>query len=202
MANVATPGFKWVKNGGRTEPPIVLMPVASAYGTAIRRGDALKRVSDGTVAVLAAGDQLAAFVCDGCERYKDGDGNMRPADMAPASTTYTGTTSVLNPLATVVRCIPVAGQLFEVDCDTGAATQTAAQDLVGNNADMVATAGSNHFSGHVLNTASGTGTGSAQFRIESIVVLPGGKNDVTAANWKVIVSANESTSTPYTTTGV
>ena len=201
MANVALGGFRWVKsrNGSQKQPNVEILPVASGYSTAICRGDALKRVSDGTVAVATAGNSVD-FICDGVEQYVSA-GVLTKGNRVPASVTFTPST-VGSPNETRIRCIPVRGGVFEVDCDTAVADIAAAQTLVGNNADHVATAGSSTTgrSGHVLNTASGTGTATATFRITEVSKRL--DNDVASANWKVFVIANESNEPEMTATGV
>ncbi len=201
MANTAMGGFRWVKsrNGSVKQPNVEILPVANNYGTAICRGDALKRVNDGTVAVATAGNSVD-FICDGIDQYYSG-GVLIKGNRVPASTTFTPTT-VGSQYETRVRCIPVRSGVFEVDCDTAVADIAAAQTLIGNNADHVATAGSatTGRSGHVLNTASGSGTGTATFRITEVSRRI--DNDVASANWKALVIVNESNEPEMTATGV
>lgn len=208
MANTALGGLRWKRGrAGGAHPPIEIKPVANNYGTAICKGDVLKLVSDGTVAVAAAGDTVLYGVADGIDQmYVAAAGGLIKGNRVAASTTFSPTT-VGSINETRVRVIPFYGQVFEADCDTGVADIAAAVTLIGNNADHVATAGSSTTgrSGHVINTASGTGTGSAGFRIVGIVNYPNGgmlDNDVTLANWKVEVEVNESTDPAFTTTGV
>ena len=131
-----------------------------------------------------------------------GLGQVVAGNFLPVTTAYTGAPTLSNPQASVVSVTPAMGQVFEADVDTAMATATAAQDLMFNNADIVATAGSTSTgrSGHVINGASGTGTATAQWRLLEVVLSP--DNDVTAANWKVRMTLNEGTEPiPGTATG-
>lgn len=205
MANTALGGFRWVKSrSGGVHPPIEVKPVANNYATAICRGDVLKLVSDGTVAVASAGDTVLYGVADGVEQMSvAAAGGLIKGNRVAANTTFSPTT-VGSPNETRVRVIPFYGQVFEVDVDTAQADIATAVGLIGNNADHVATAGNatSGRSGHVLSGTTGTGT--AGFRIIGIVGYPGNMldNDVTAVNWKALVEVNESTDPAFTTTGV
>lgn len=202
MANMAIGGFRWIKSRVSTNhEPQEERLVASNNTTAIFRGDCVKLVSDGTVVVAAAGDAIYG-VCTGCVRYKRSDGVIAAGNYLPATTTYTGNIAFTNSQASIISVTPAQGQVFEADCDTAMSTINAAQDLMFNNGDFVATAGSTASgrSGHVMNTASGTGTGTANWRFLEVVLTP--DNDVTAASWKVRVTLNEGTEPiPGTATG-
>lgn len=203
MANIAIGGARFVKRrAGSNLEGTEECPVASAYGTAIFRGDLVKRVSDGTIAAAAAGDAIYG-IADGAVRYKNSSGQVVAGNYLPASTTFTGAPSVTNPQASIVRVVPLgAGDVIEMDVDTVVASITAGQDLVGNNFDIVATAGSTTTgrSGYVVNNASGMGTSTAGLRL--LEVVPNPLNDVTAVNWKGRFIVNESTEpAPGTATG-
>lgn len=204
MANIAMGGARWVKRrGGLNLEGREECPVASAYGTAIFFGDLVKRVSDGTIAAAAAGDAIYGIAA-GVVRFKNSAGVFPVAqNHLPASITYTGAPHISNPQASIVAVIPLSkDDIIEMDVDTAVATITAAQDLVGNNFDIVATAGNSTSgrSGYVVNNASGQGTGTAQLRLLEIVPDP--LNDVTAVNWKGRFLVNESTEpAPGTATG-
>lgn len=189
MANMVMGGFRWAKTRrGVNLEPREERPVASGYATGIFRGDPLVLVSDGTVAVAAAGDAVYA-IADGAVRFKAA-GVVIAGNFVPAATTYTGAPSITNPQASIVACIPVVGQLFEVDYNTLAASITVAQGLMNNNVDVVAAAGSTSSgrSAFVLD-GSAPGTATAQFRVVEISTNP--MNDVTAVNWKVLGEFNE-----------
>jgi hypothetical protein len=170
--------------------------VASAYGSGIFRGDFLKPVDDGTYAVAGAGDSIS-HLCLGAANYVLADGTTRCGTFLPTGTTYTGSADITNPLASKVLAIPVHGQVFEMDAATALASLAAAQTLVGNVADIVATAAGSTFngmSGFELAVAGATAGGSAQMKILEIARY--GKdnnsmNDVTAAKSKFLVEVYE-----------
>lgn len=186
-------GLRWVKsrtNPGLGTPPIVEKVVLSNNTTAIFTGDLVKSETGGTVVVAAAGD-AASHVCIGVVQYKTADGIVRGGSYLPAATTYTGTVARENPEASVLLCIPVTGQVFEVDVPTGAATQTAATALIGQCVDIVATAGetTTGISGFTTDTVANFAatTASAQLRLLEIPMYGiGGSqaNDVTSTYWK------------------
>ena len=209
MANIARGGFHWVggKDGCNTMP-VEPHVVASAYGTAIFFGDVLKMNGTNGDVVLCGATDTPDFVCVGVARYKDSTGVVRSGRFLPASTTYSNGTLLDNPEASVLLCVPVARQKFEVCCDEGAATEAAAQGMVNLNATFVATAGSTTTgqSGHVLDTSTAATTSTLTWRIIGIVRqgnINTTFNDVTLANFRVIVEANLShQASPGTSTGV
>jgi hypothetical protein len=195
-------GLRWVKsltNPGLGTPPIVELVVASAYGTALFAGDALIAQTDGTVQAAVASGTIS-HVMVSASNYLAADSLTRPGAYLPASTTYTGTTSLTNPLASKILAIPVQDQVFEVDCTTGNATTTAGYALIGQCVDIVATAGStaNGQSGFTTDTVANFAatTVSAQLRLREIpgYGLDGTLNDVTATYWKGWYTVYEITS--------
>jgi hypothetical protein len=185
-------GLRWVRSlvsPGLGTPPIEERVVASNNAAGLFRGDLLKEGTDGCLLPAAAGD-AASHVMVSCKRYRGSDGYMRTGQFLPASTTYTGTVSRANPLASVVLAIPVKDQLFEVDVPTAAATQSAATALIGQCVDIVANAGDTvtGVSGFTTDTVANfqATTASAQLRLTDIPEygLSGRINDVTQAYWK------------------
>ena len=194
MANIALGGARFIKRRqGSNLEGTEEMPVASNNSTAIFCGDFVKRVNDGTVIVAAAGDAIYGIAA-GAVRYKSGSGAIVAGNHLPASTTYTGSSVLSNPQASIIKVIPLgSGDIIEMDVDTVVADVAAAQSLVGNNFDFVATAGSTASgrSGFVINNASGMGTATAQLRMNAVSTDP--LNDVTAVNWKAQFIVNETT---------
>jgi len=199
MGGLRFAGF--IGSGGLGTPPIVALPVASpsASGVALFKGDALFHVNNGTVDVQTAGDALAiSHVMESVKNYLGSDSLVRKGAFLPAATSYTGTVSIDNPLASVVLCIPADHCLFEVDVPTGAATKTAAQSLVGQTVNIVATAGStaNGQSGHTTDTvANFKNPGDSTHGQLLLVKIPqydlaGRANDPTVAYWKGIFRVN------------
>lgn len=185
-------GLRWVKsrtNPGLGTPPVVERVVATNNTTGLFSGDLLKTGTDGCLLPAAAGDS-ASHVMVAAVRYRGSDGYMRSGNFVPASTTYTGTASLANPLATVVLVIPVKDQIFETDIPTAAATQTAATALIGQTVDIVANAGSTTtgVSGYTADTVANfqTTTTSAQLRLLEVPEygMSGSINDVTKTYWK------------------
>lgn len=181
-------GLRWVKsNTNQDSPPIERLVVASAYATGLFAGDALKRINDGTVQAAAAGDAIS-HVLVSVERYIDSEGAVRSGAFLPASTTYTGTTSLMNPNASVVLAIPVENQIFEVDIPDAAASQTAAQAYVGECIDIVANAGSttNGQSGFTTGLVGTFAAASAQLKLVEIpnIGRDGTLNSPTSTYWK------------------
>ena len=188
-----------IGSSGLGTPPMQALPVASGQTLALFVGDALFHVSDGTVYPQTAGDANAiSHVMVSVKNFLGSDSIPRKNNFLPAATSYTGTVDLSNPLASVVLCIPTEDCLFEVDVPTGAASKTAAQALVGQTVNIVATAGntSNGMSGHTTDTvanfkAPGDST-HGQLLLISIPQydLTGRANDVTQAYWKGVFRVN------------
>lgn len=194
MANTTLRGFRWVRSEfGTGKPPIAEMPVASAYGTVLCPGDALKFAADGSLARAAAGDALVSHIMVGVRQYWDGT-IRRPGKFLPVSTWGTDLTK-----QSIIRCIPVTGQVFEVDADDGttAATETTMQALINENCDLVVESGSLNISYMALDISTHVTT-SAQFRIVDISKRL--DQDFTASRVKLLVQANESELAGYLTT--
>ncbi len=203
MANTVIGGFRFYKmRNGSGRPVVEQAPVASGYATGIFRGDPLKRLSDGTVDIAAAGENIYG-IADGAVRF-NGRAIQANSNFLPASTTYTGAPDPSNDNASVVNVILARDAIFEVDCDTAQASITAARSLVGNNADHIAAAGSTSTgrSGYKLDGAT-FATTAAQWRVMGISDHQiEGTNDVTVTNWKVLVEVNESIEPQFSTSGV
>lgn len=202
-------GLRFYKNkaSGLDTAPTFLGVVATNNGTAIFNGDPVKKVNDGTY-IVASGTDSPDAVCMGVERYRLADGTTRPGNFLPASTTYTGDASLANPLASVLRLVPVRGNLFKINVDTGVASLAAAQSLLFNNATLTATAGStvSGNSNYIVTYSTIATTNTLSYRLVSIPQFGYSNpaiNDVTAANWTVVVEANlTSDVADGTTTGV
>lgn len=192
-------GLLWVKSefgNGLGAPPIVEKVVATAYGTGLFKGDLLKVVNDGTVAVAAAGE-APAYVMLSAKQYVGDDSLVRKGAYLPASRSYTGSAAPNNPLASVVLCIPVTGQIFEISQDEATTSWATAQAMVGEMFDMVASAAGSTItgqSGYKLDTSTGGGVVSGQFIAVEVprYGLYGGANNPAAANWRIWVKANPS----------
>ena len=117
--NTALYGFRWQRSRFNLHEITERMYVASAYQAApgavnvdLRPGDPVIKVSDGTVALAAAGNATYGIIA-GIGQYFDGD-VMRPGGPAlPGGTTW-GTN---RERVSVVHVVPAAGHVFEIDCD-------------------------------------------------------------------------------------
>jgi hypothetical protein len=181
-------------SGGLGTPPIVCLPVITAQTLAMFEGDALTKASDGSVYPATAGDtNCISHVMVSVKQYKDaGSGAPRTGAYLPAATAYTGSMDLSNRLCSLVLCIPTDGCLFEIEIPTAAATRVAAQALVGQTVNLLATAGTtaNGQSGHTTDTvANFKAPGSATSGQLLLVGIPqydlmGRVNDPTATYWK------------------
>lgn len=187
-------GLRWVRslNAGGAAPQPTIELVASAYATALFRGDYLAPVNDGTVAVAAAG-VAGRYVFQEAVNYLEAGGTTRGGPYLPV-TTYTGNADLTNPLASKILAIPVIDQIFEIDMDAAETSWATAQAKVGLGFDLVATAAGSTvtgLSGYTLDTSTGL-TNAGQF---ILVEIPrygtnGCLNDVTVARWKCHVRVN------------
>ncbi len=200
MANQTIGGFRFVKmRNGANRCPVEILTTADDYSTGLFRGDPIKRVSDGTIALAAATDALVIGIFDGCE-YTDAQGIRRVSSYLPASTSFTALGAQDAPKC---RVLLTKDAIFEVDGETATATTLAAHmAFVGENADSVATSAGSTVtgrSGYSLAIA-GHSPVSGQFRILGVNTAP--DNDPTVARFKYLVTVNESTDPGYTETGV
>lgn len=197
MANVTLGGFRFRAERGKDAPVIIPMPVASAFGTAIFRGDVLKQVAGGGVEPAAAGDTNLIGISNGVVQYWDGT-VVRPGSYLPASTTYGSNLSRQSIISVILFS---RDTLLEVDADDGstATTLAAFQAFYGENCDITATAGSTTtgWSGHCLDISTRVDT-AAQFRIERVAPLP--NQDYASSRVKLLVKPNESHL--FTTAGI
>ena len=185
-------------------PPIVEKVVATANTLGVFRGDFAQELTTGDVYPCTRGGgsyPSLSVVILGVTRYYASDGQMKRGSFVPAQTAYTGGISLTNPLASVVLCIPVAGQLFQLTVPTAESTAAAAAGKVGKCIDINPGAGSvvTGLSGHLAYTGTDATYGwqsttvAGQLRLESIPKygLNGTLNDPTVANWTGIFSVVE-----------
>src|SRR5688572_610828 len=115
MANPSYGGFRYRGNRGNPraiEPRIEIVPVASAYATALYTGDPVKRAADGTLQAAAPGDRVFG-IFDGAEQYWDGT-VLKKGRSIPAGTTY-GSVAGRTTQARVI--LADQNTIFEVDAD-------------------------------------------------------------------------------------
>jgi hypothetical protein len=183
-------------------PRLIPCQVATNYGTALYKGDPVKRLSDGSVAQAAAGSDLIFGVIAGV-KYRNADGNLVEKDYVPASTTYTP-----DSLRTIVMVVPATPfTIFEVDADDGSSITTVAnaRALPWENCDHVFTTAGNNVTGMsgVQLDISTHATTALQWRILDISAYGAG-NDVTQTLAKYLVICNKTQNWPgtFSTTGI
>jgi hypothetical protein len=167
MANSYKGGFRWARSksgpGQGVNPPVNILPVATAYGTVIYRGGAVKLLSDGTIAAAAAGDTIYG-IADGAAQYFDGT-VVRSGGKLPVSSWGTNISR-----QSLLRVIPVRDQIFLAagdDATTGT-TLAAYQAFVGENVEWVAGTAVGDESGDLLDISTHATTNTLSVRIEGI----------------------------------
>lgn len=164
--NRGASGFRWVGNkyaALAVEPPIQILPVASAYGTVLSIGDPVKVVSDGSIQAAAPGDAIyGVFV--GAEQYYDGT-VVRKGGSLPVSTWGTNLSR-----QSKARVIPARNQLFRVTCNdnTTATTQAGYEAFTQENAEWATGTATGDYSGATLNISTHANTNTLSVRIENI----------------------------------
>jgi hypothetical protein len=181
MANKDAPnGAHPVDNlGGPITHKARLYDVDASNGTAIFPGDFVKLEADGNVAPAAATDELLG-VCIGVQVTSPGEDFLSNDNLS--TTEHPGFLAAST--AGKVLVVDDPNVLFEIQT---AGTITA--DDRGQNADIVAGAGSTTTGRSAHEVSATTGTGTAQLRLIDYKRSP--DNDVTLANSRWIVKINE-----------
>lgn len=206
-------GFRWVKGElGQVTPPIQRVRLASAYQPAaggtnvdLHPGDPLQIASTGTgtICVGSEGTQsitYGIYVGQGPEF----DGTvMQPRNKHIGGSGAYGTNLERQ---TYVYVIPVAGQIFEIDCDDSstATTEAAYYALIGENADFVLVADTTNTNDPKadpkLDISTHATTSALQCRI--VDIAPRVNTDFSGLNVRLRVVFNKVQQSPYNTTGV
>jgi hypothetical protein len=166
MSNLNRGGFRWKYNKiapNTVSEPLLIIPVASAYGTVLYRGDPVKLAGTGTIQAASAGDRVYG-IFDGAERYYDGV-QIRKGASLPVSTYGSNLTR-----QSLARVIPVDGQVFEVQADEAATatTQAGYQAFVGENCEWIAGTATGDESGAQLDISTHNTTNTLSVRIVDI----------------------------------
>src|SRR6185369_9921488 len=134
--NVQTNGFRYWGSllGENIVPRVVPKQVASAYGTAIFKGDPVKKVSDGTVSISAAGEAIYGIVVG--VHYLTTAGVYVDANYVPASISYTP--DRVRTIVDIIVATPFT--IFEVSANAAVADIATARTYVDENVDHIATA--------------------------------------------------------------
>lgn len=190
---------------GSGNPTIVPKFAATGYNgqpdgatsTDMNIGDPVKLVSDGSVALAAAGDAVFGVI-ESFGPYWDGY-KMVPTRRLPNANAW-GTNIERR---CVIHVVPVSGHVFEVDADDAvtATTQATYEALVGENADHAYSASSTTGKANPRLDISDHKTGTAQWRIVGISQTAANQ-DFSGNYVKLLVVANEVNEAPYVTTGV
>lgn len=180
-------------------PRVTPCQVATGYATGIFKGDPVKRLADGSVAVAIAGDPI--FGVSMGAKYRNADGVLVEKDFLPASTTYP--TDLLRSIVMVVPATPFT--IFEVDGASAVTTVAIARTMVWENCDHLLTIPGNTatgLSGAQLDITTHATTAS-QWRIWDLSPIPVA-NDPTQVLAKYLVIANKTHNWPgtFSTTGI
>jgi hypothetical protein len=165
MANRTFGGLRWRKNLHAplsTTPPIEILPLSSGYATSLYLGDIVKMQDSGYLAAAAAGD-TAYGVFAGVEQMYDGTKMVKNG-----SYNITATYSTNFERQTLVRIIPIFGQVFEVctyDVASGYDTYAEHLAMVNENCEWVAGTASGDDSGTKLNLTTHASTNTLSLRL-------------------------------------
>lgn len=200
-------GFRWKRSlsGSCVSPPTITKRVASGYqgnpgaigNIHLAPGDPVKLVSDGTITHASPGDAIYGIVA-GIGPFWDGTkmvfNKVLTGGQGAYGTNYSRESRV--------EVIPVANQVFEVDCDDAstATTYAAYVTLIENNADFSWNRDSNTLLGNPRLDISDNKTATAQCRI--LDVMSPSMQDFTGNYVKVEVTFTEVQQSPYTAAGV
>ena len=193
--NLVRYGFRPFKGQYSSEEKLEEWPVASAYQAApgavnvpLRVGDPVSRVSDGTVALTAAGGGARTYgvILGIVQVYDSSIGAPRPSINVPGGTTWSGLVN-----QTKVLVMPVKGRIFEIDADeaTTATTEATYQSYRGENADIIHVPVLNTGAFPKLDISTHNTTNTLQLNI--VGVSPTGDNrDFAGLNVKLLVQFN------------
>lgn len=195
MDNTAKYGFRIHKSlyGDAMSHPEV-MPVATGYqaspgGTSVdlNIGDPIKRLSDGTAALCAAGDTLLYGICVGVRPYWDGS-KMVPYNKLPGGTAW----GTVEERRSDILVVGVDQCLWEVDADdkTTATTLAGYRAFFGENADHAFSADSTSKKANGRLDISTHGTATSQWRIIDVSGTVENQ-DFSGLYVKLIVAPNE-----------
>lgn len=206
--NASLYGFRWQKimGAGQGDLQPIRCPVASAYQAApsatnvdLNVGDPVKRVSDGTVALCAAGDATYGIIVGIAPFWDSVQKVMRFGNALPGGTTY----GTVVPRQSFVWVVPVANQIFEVDCDDNVTftTYLTYQAAIGENCDITINQSSSTAKANPrLDISTHATTNTLVWRIVDIPRQDA--QDYTGNFVKLLVQANVVQQAPYQATGV
>lgn len=202
MANATPRGFRWVRSlsGDLSQPAPQRVRLASGYTPQIggagtynlRVGDPVTQLSTGyhaaSIGSEGTHDLIFGVVVGFAPIYNSTTGRMEIVREFTGGGGVYGTNYERMSYALVV---PVRDQVFEIDCDDGAAANDTEAEfiaLVGQNADHVLTAGSTPDLNPLLDISSAATTAALQWRI--VDIAPRIDNDLTVTRAKLLVTCN------------
>lgn len=165
----------------------------------LRKGDVVKRVSDGSIAMAAAGDTPFGVI-DAIGKYWDATNLVMTYGASLPGGNAWGTVTNRRP---EIWVIPVANQIFEIDCDDNTTATTEATYLTyeGENGDLTnnAVAGSTLISPR-FDISTHAVTNTLTWRILGIANRF--EQDPSGQFFKLLVTANLAQQAPFQATGV
>lgn len=190
ITNRARYGFRHVRSISGQAPPSEEHFVQTAYANRIRVGDPVKILTDGSIAIAAAGDADIYGVVVGGGYYYDGT-NVIPAKFIPGATAW----GTVWERRSRLQVMPAKGQIFEIDVDDQVNTTEATYAaLKGANTDhIIGATGDNDATPTLDATAVAT---AAQWRIIESPSPTLENEDLAGANVKVRVTVNETGQAP------
>lgn len=204
--NVLKYGLRYVKGHFNLDAAIQRVRVASGYSPTVggnnvnvTPGDVVKKVSDGTVALCAAGDQPYGVVQRIHPYYDTNLGRMTIGTKLPFNTVY----STNLERQSFVSIIPVQNAIFEAVADdkTTATTQATYTGYIGENVDLINTGDTTRGTVNpMLDISTHATTNTLTWRI--VDIAPQINIDFTGLYVPLYVTANYSQDAPFTILGV
>lgn len=206
--NQALYGFRWQKQLGLGSTPQPFrafvatgyQATSNAINVDLRPGDPVKRVSDGSVALLAAGTEVPYGIILAIAPFYDSVlGAMKFGNSLPGGTAW----GTITDRQSVVSVVPVANQVFEIDADDNTTFTTLAgyQAAFGENADLTMNGVSGDTHAYPkLDISTHATTNTLNWRILETATRV--NQDYSGANVKLLVTANIAQQAPYTILGV
>ncbi len=204
--NALTQGLQYIRGKGSIPAQIQRVRVASGYSPTvggnnvnINPGDVVKKVSDGTVALCAAGDPPYGVVTRIHPYYDSGLGRMTFGKNLPFNTVYGSNLE----RQSFVSIIPVQNALFRALADdkTTATTQATYTGYIGENVDLINVGDTGRSSVNPqVDISTHATTNTLTWRI--VDISPEVNIDFTGLYVPLIIAANYAQDAPFTILGV
>jgi hypothetical protein len=203
-------GLRWqrVRGGNNLSPERHFVATgyqatSNAINVDLRQGDPVKKVSDGSIALVAAGNATFGVIEAVAQYYVGAPINA----VVPGGPSLPGGTAwgTVQDRISLVMLVPIADQIFEWDCDDAvtATTEASFQAFVGENVD----ASMNGVSGDtraypLLDISTHNTTNTLVWRIVRVPRDSFLNQDFSGNYVKLLVTGNVAQQAPFTTTGV